>query len=97
MDKLSFAWDEKKNTSNKKKHGVSFEEAQSVFFDEDALEFFDPEHSGAEERFIMLGLSAHLRVLVVCYCYRQKESVIRIFSARKATKKERAGYTGGKK
>ena len=97
MNKLSFSWDEKKNKANQKKHKVSFEEAQSVFFDEDAIEYFDPEYSESEDRFIMLGLSAHLRVLVVCHCYRENDSVIRMISARKATKKERTSYTGGKK
>ena len=97
MNKLSFSWDERKNKANQKKHRVSFEEAQSVFFDEDAIEYYDPEHSKSEDRFIMLGLSAHLRVLVVCHCYRENDSVIRIISARKATKKERVNYTGGKK
>ena len=96
MNELSFSWDEKKNKSNQKKHKVSFEEAQSVFFDEDAIEYFDPAHSESEDRFIMLGLSAHLRVLVVCHCYRESNCVIRIISARKATKKERTSYTGGK-
>lgn len=97
MNEISFSWDEKKNKSNQKKHKVSFEEAQSVFFDEDAIEYFDPEHNESEDRFIMLGLSAHLRVLVVCHCYRDSDCVIRIISARKATKKERVNYTGGKK
>ncbi|MBT3198435.1 MAG: BrnT family toxin [Phycisphaerales bacterium] len=97
MNKISFLWDEKKNKANQKKHRVSFEEAQSVFFDEDAIEFFDPIHSESEDRFIMLGLSAHLRVLVVCHCYRQNASTIRIISARKATKKERENYPGSAK
>ena len=92
MDQISFVWDEKKNQANQKKHHVSFEEAQSVFFDEEAIEYFDPEHSESEERFIMLGLSAHLRVLVVCHCYRESESVIRIISAKKATKNEAKYY-----
>ena len=94
MDRITFSWDEKKNKANQKKHKVSFEEAQSVFFDEDAIEYFDPEHDEPEDRFIMLGLSAHLRVLVVCHCYRESASEIRIISARKATKKERMNYTG---
>ena len=97
MSDLSSSQDERKNKANQKKHRVSFEEAQSVFFDEDAIEYYDPEHSKSEDRFIMLGLSAHLRVLVVCHCYRENDSVIRIISARKATKKERVNYTGGKK
>jgi hypothetical protein len=97
MSDITFAWDEKKNRANQKKHKVSFEEAQSVFFDEDAIEYFDPEHSDSEDRFIMLGLSAHMRVLVVCHCHRESNSVIRIISARKATQKERSNYTGGRK
>jgi hypothetical protein len=86
---MQFEWDEKKNKANESKHGVSFEEAQTVFFDENAYEFGDPDHSEDEERFLMLGLSSRLRILVVSYCYRSNESVIRIISARKATKKER--------
>ena len=97
MNEISFSWDEKKNKANQKKHNVSFEEAQSVFFDEDAIEYFDPDHSESEDRFIMLGLSAHLRVLVACHCCRENDSVIRIISARKATKKERQNYAGGRK
>ncbi len=92
MKKLVFEWDNKKNTSNLRKHGVSFEEAQTVFFDENAIEFDDPGHSIQEERFILLGLSQSLKVLVVCNCYRTVESKIRIISARKATKKEQGAY-----
>ena len=90
---LRFAWDEKKSQQNLKKHGVAFEEAQSVFFDDDALEFPDPDHSEDEDRFLMLGRSFKLRILLVCHCLREEEAVIRIISARKATKKERAAYT----
>ena len=92
MKKLIFEWDDKKNTSNIRIHGVSFEEAQTVFFDENAIEFDDPDHSIQEERFILLGLSQSLNVLVVCHCYRSDESKIRIISARKATKKEKGVY-----
>jgi len=92
MEKLIFEWDDKKNTSNKRKHGVSFEEAQTVFFDENAIEFDDPDHSIQEERFILLGLSQSLKVLVVCHCYRSQDSKIRIISARKATNKEQDVY-----
>jgi uncharacterized DUF497 family protein len=74
------------------KHQVTFAEAESVFYDENAIEYPDPDHSEAEERFIILGLSAGLRVLVVFYCYRRSESTIRIISARKATKKEARYY-----
>lgn len=89
---LCFQWDEKKARSNKKKHGVSFEEARSVFFDDNALEFPDPDHSDDEERFLMIGRSFNLRILVVCHCFRVGESEIRIISARKGTKKERGVY-----
>ncbi len=92
MRKLIFEWDDKKNSSNVRKHGVSFEEAQTVFFDENAIEFDDPDHSIQKERFILLGLSQSLKVLVVCHCYRSVESKIRIISARKATKKEIGVY-----
>jgi len=90
---LSFGWDEGKNRANQKKHGVSFEEAQSVFFDENAIEFDDPADSRKEARFLIIGRSFHLRVLIVCHCFRASESVIRIISARKATKKERHYYS----
>jgi uncharacterized protein len=92
MKKLIFEWDNHKNASNKRKHGISFEEAQTVFFDEKAIEFDDPDHSIQEERFILLGLSQSLKVLVVCHCYRSDENTIRIISARKATKKEQGAY-----
>ena len=94
MKSLSFSWDDRKNKSNQKKHSVSFEEAQTVFFDENAIEYYDPDHSDEEDRFIMLGLSSRLRVLVVCHCVIASDSEIRIISARKATKKERKAYAG---
>jgi uncharacterized DUF497 family protein len=94
MEKLIFEWDNRKNASNKRKHGISFEEAQTVFFDEKAIEFDDPEHSIQEERFILLGLSQSLKVLIVCHCFRSEEDIIRIISARKATKKEQDVYFG---
>jgi len=97
MGSIEFSWDDRKNNQNKKKHGISFEEAQTVFFDENAVEFFDPDHSEKENRFIMLGLSYRLRILVVCHCLRKDDSEIRIISARKATKKEQKVYLGGKK
>jgi len=90
---LLFGWNERKSSTNKKKHGVSFEEAQPVFFDEDAIEYDDPEHSDEEDRFILIGKSYQLRVLVVCHCFRQSASVIRIISARKATRRERRAHT----
>ena len=92
MNDLSFEWDAAKGRANVKKHGVSFEEAQTVFFDEHAKRFFDPDHSQDEDRFIMLGMSYTLRVLVVCHCFRKNDSVIRIISARKADKQEFKNY-----
>ena len=89
---IKFTWDEVKNKSNTKKHGVSFEEAQSVFLDENAQEFFDESHSDDEERFLMLGISSNLRLLLVCHCYREADNTIRIISARKATTTERKEY-----
>lgn len=94
MDALKFEWDENKNKINKKKHKISFEEAKSVFYDEEALLIDDPEHSQEEERFIILGLSTKANLLVVCHCYRASETVIRIISARKATKFESKQYHG---
>jgi uncharacterized DUF497 family protein len=96
MAKFSFVWDERKNRQNRKKHGVSFEEAQSVFFDDAAREFFDPDHSESEERFLLVGRSYRLRVLLICHCFRESDSVIRIISARRATRKERAAYQRGR-
>ena len=92
MDIIEFQWDENKNTTNKKKHKISFEEAKSVFYDSEALLINDPEHSQEEERFIILGMSVKANLLVVCHCYRESESVIRIISARKATKTEAIQY-----
>ncbi|MBQ4348085.1 MAG: BrnT family toxin [Clostridia bacterium] len=92
MDIIKFEWDENKNEINKKKHKISFEEAQSVFYDPEALLINDPEHSQEEERFIILGLSLKANLLVVCHCYRTSETVIRIISARKATKTETQQY-----
>jgi uncharacterized DUF497 family protein len=82
MSQIRFEWNEVKSRQNKRKHGVSFEEAQTVFLDENAIRYFDPDHSENEDRFIMLGISFALRVLVVCHCYRQDETLIRIISAR---------------
>ncbi|QTE68114.1 BrnT family toxin [Clostridiales bacterium] len=89
---LSFEWDEDKNRINQKKHKVSFEEAKTVFYDERALVIDDPEHSQEEERFIILGMSARANLLIVCHCYRSSDSIIRIISARKATKTESSFY-----
>ncbi len=96
MASIVFEWDEGKNRENRRKHGVTFEEARSVFFDEEAVEFEDVEHSDVEERFLMLGRSARLRIVLVSYCLRNEGSTIRIVSARKATKNEREFYPRGK-
>jgi uncharacterized protein len=92
MEGIQFAWDEGKDRANRRKHGISFLEAQTVFFDENAKLYFDPDHSEDEDRFILLGVSASLRVLVVCHCYRQSDTVVRIISARKADKSEQKDY-----
>ena len=92
MSTLRFEWDERKAAANAKKHGVSFEEAKSVFVDERAKLIDDPDHSEDEERFVLLGLSSALRLLLVCHCYRSEGNVIRLISARKATTKESKSY-----
>ena len=92
MNELRFEWDSRKDKSNIKKHGVSFEEARTIFYDVHALQFFDPDHSEDEERFILLGMSVQLRTLVVCHCFREHEHVIRIISARKADSQEQQEY-----
>ena len=95
MHDIRFEWDRTKAVLNKRRHGVSFEEAQTVFYDENAIEFFDPDHSDREDRFIVLGLSFKLRLLVVCHCVREAQSVIRIISARRATRREAGTYRRG--
>ena len=92
MSDLHFEWDERKNRENIRKHGVSFDEAKTVFLDENAIRYFDPDHSQDEDRFIMLGVSFKLRLLVVCHCHRQDDTVIRLISARKAGRQEAQGY-----
>jgi len=92
MSDIQFDWDAAKNRENIKKHGVSFEDAQTAFLDENALRFFDPDHSTEEDRFLLLGIAASLRVLVVCHCYRSEDSIIRIISARRADKSESQNY-----
>jgi len=92
MKELSFEWDAKKASSNENKHGVSFEEARTVFYDENAIQFYDPDHSEEEDRFILLGLSFKPKVLVVCHCFRETERIVRIISARKADKDEEREY-----
>jgi uncharacterized DUF497 family protein len=93
MGALVFVWDEKKNRANRTKHGISFAEARTVFFDENARLIADPEHSDDESRFVMLGLSIQLRLLVVCHCYREPSEAIRIISARRADPSERREYS----
>jgi len=92
MKKLNFNWDQRKAAENIKKHGVAFEEAQTVFYDELAIEFYNDAHSEWEDRFLLLGLSSQLNLLMVCHCYRKSDSEIRIISARKATKNESKRY-----
>ena len=92
MSTLRFEWDECKAVANAKKHGVSFEEARSVFVDDRAKLIDDPDHSEDEERFVLLGLSSALRLLLVCHCYRSEGNVIRIISARKASAREFRSY-----
>ena len=92
MDEILFEWDEQKAWSNERKHGVSFDEAQTVFYDQQARLSFDPDHSQDEDRYILLGMSSDLRLLVVCHVYRQSDQYIRIISARQATKQETLQY-----
>ena len=89
---MEFEWDKTKAKANLQKHGVTFEEARSVFFDEYALQYFDPDHSEQEDRFILLGTSYKLNTVVVCHCYREGEMKIRIISARKADQDETEAY-----
>ena len=97
MKQLEFEWDKKKEKTNVKKHGVSFDEARTVFYDEQAIQFFDPEHSDEEDRFILLGTSFKLKTLVVCHCFREDETKIRIISARKADSEEEQVYWSNRK
>ena len=92
MENLKFEWDAVKDEENSRKHGVSFEEARTAFYDEHAIQFFDPDHSQEEARFILLGLSVRLRAVVVCHCFRETETVVRIISARKANGSEERQY-----
>ena len=91
---MRIVWDEKKNQGNIKKHKISFMEAETVFYDPNAKIINDPDHSDEEDWFIILGLSKMLHLLVVCHCYREKDEIIRIISARKAGKKESENYGG---
>lgn len=97
MKRLEFEWDNKKNSANIKKHGVSFDEARTVFYDEYAIQFHDPEHSESEDRFILLGTNFKSNTLVVCHCFRQEETIVRIISARKADKDEEQAYWSERK
>jgi uncharacterized DUF497 family protein len=92
MNTIDFEWNDKKSKINIKKHGVTFEEAVSIFYDDKAIEFYDEEHSEWEDRFLMLGLSDKLNLLLVCHCHREPKGKIRIISARKATKNESQNY-----
>jgi uncharacterized DUF497 family protein len=92
MMRLRFEWDPAKAESNLGKHGVSFEEAASVFYDDRAVEFYDEKHSSWEDRFLLLGFSGNTRLLLVCHCHREGDSVVRIISARKATRNEAKHY-----
>ena len=89
---MRFTWDNKKAVGNHKKHGISFEEAQTVFEDREALLIYDPDNTKEEDRFLLLGVSLAVNVLVVCHCYRESDELIRIISARKATKAETSTY-----
>lgn len=95
MNEIKFEWDNRKDKSNQKKHGVSFEEAKTVFYDENAIEFYDFDHSHDEKRFLLLGLSSKLRLLLICHCFKEENGIIRIISARKATTNEQKEYIGG--
>lgn len=92
MSELRFQWDAGKEKANARKHGITFEEARTVFYDEHAIQFFDPDHSEDEDRFILLGMSFKLRTLVVCHCFRESETTVRLISARKADKDEEREY-----
>ncbi len=92
MNDIKFEWDNNKARTNIEKHGITFNEASTVFLDENAVLFDDPEHSTEEERFMLLGMSSQAKMLIVCHCYRSADDIIRIISARKATKAETQQY-----
>ena len=94
---MKIIWDNNKNKENIRKHKISFEEAKTVFYDPQGKLIDDPDHSGEEARFVILGLSKMLNLLVVCHCYRENDEIIRIITARKATKKESKHYGGNEK
>ena len=95
MNKINFTWDENKNEINKKKHGLSFEEASEVFGDENAILFDDPDHSIEEDRFLIIGSIKSAKICIVSHCYRDNDKVIRLISAREATKNEKRIYQEG--
>jgi hypothetical protein len=98
MDDLAFQWNKNKEKANYKKHGIHFSEASTVFCDENSREYFDPDHSEEEDRYLMPGMSGNLRVLVVSFCYRESDQIIRIISSRKADNEETRNYfAGGRK
>lgn len=92
MEDIIFEWDENKNEINKRKHGLSFEEAQKVFYDDNAILFDDPDHSFGEERFLIIGMIKSSKICIVSHCYRNSDNVIRLISAREATKREKKTY-----
>ena len=92
MKEIHIEWDQRKEKANAIKQGVSFERARTVFYDEDAIQFFDPDHSDEDDRFILLGLSLKPQILIVCHCLRESEAVVRIISARNAGKDEEREY-----
>ena len=94
MNAISFEWDTKKASSNLDKHGISFDEAKTAFWDPNARIIHDPDHSANEDRFILLGMSQNMNILIVCHCYKETDEVIRIISARRATKDETTNYGG---
>ena len=94
MSGIRFEWDESKNQANIHNHQISFGEAKSVFYDPNALLIHDPDHSENEDRFVMLGMTEKLRLLIVCHCYREDDEVIRLISARKANTAEKMQYGG---
>ena len=97
MSELRFTWDPSKARENERKHGITFDEARTVFSDEGALLIDDPDHSVDEERFVIIGFSSYARVVTVCHCYRESDEVIRLISARKATRNESSQYIREKK
>ncbi len=96
MKTINFEWDVKKEQINTKKHGVNFSEAKTAFYDQNAIQFYDPEHSEDEDRFLLLGTSFQSNTIVVCHCFREEETIIRIISARKADKSEIQAYWSNK-